>query len=474
MAASPSSTHATDISGMYAITASVVSEFEHPELQGALAYTYAALPVRCLSLDSARSRRAAATASAAIAPPSSRRTSASRRRSRTRSRVATTRKFQRHPGALARRHRLPKPIDKLDPYETPSIGAADAPARSVSHTSTATRSGTSGASAQSARRHVLRLLRLDRSCPRQRVRRLRQQLRFSMYLTMPWLQHHCSRFTRAPARAAPSRDAARSSSAASSIRPSSTRCETSSSRAASRSAAIRRSSRPGAATCCRMPSIDSDHQRRSRIVHHPVLPQPHHGRRVHRLRQRVRRVPGLSLQDGRGRGGLVRPHARLSRRVHVPARLRARPLVRRDRQAVLRRGGPVLRSEHFGFVDRLLRRGRRDGRRRRRRPLGLGGGLGLGRRRHRSRHGDRDRGPRERPGRSGPSAGAAGMMSSLRVSVVAPVSSGPSRPRGGPDAGASVLVKRSYPYLSAMAPRARDDDARDDGPATVARGRRPP
>ena len=78
------------------------------------------------------------------------------------------------------------------------------------------------------------------------------------------------------------------------------------------------------------------------LVDAPDLPQPHHRRRLRRLRQRVLRPHDRRIQDRRRRRALVRSDARVRPGVHVSSRIRQRARERRDRQDLLRRRGPVL------------------------------------------------------------------------------------------------------------------------------------
>lgn len=182
---------ATDISGMHAITASVSSEFEHPELQGALAYTYAALPFD-VSFSGFRS----------IAPRGgygfgSYRPTVIQENVGVASTITYSipRGYDSHNFSITQALSrvgidFPKPIDKLDPYETPSIpsrGRASTLHLAYQYSNAERylwsvgpeRGGTFSAS-------------FDWTDPAlgSEFAGFVSNFDFSMYLTMPWLQHH--------------------------------------------------------------------------------------------------------------------------------------------------------------------------------------------------------------------------------------------------------------------------------------------
>lgn len=113
---------ATDISGMHAISANLTSEFERPELQGSLAYSFAKLPAD-LTVSAFRS----------IAPRGgygfgNYKPTVVQETTGVASTIAYSipRGFDSHNFNLSQSVSrvgidFPKPLDKLDPYETPSI-----------------------------------------------------------------------------------------------------------------------------------------------------------------------------------------------------------------------------------------------------------------------------------------------------------------------------------------------------------------
>lgn len=183
---------ATDISGMHTISASLTDEFEQPELQGSIGYTYSQLPVD-LSVSGFRN----------IAPRGGYGFGASYRPTviQENTGIASTvsyslpRSYESHNFALTQAVSrvgidFPTPISKYDPYETPSI-----PSRGLASTLHL------GYSYSNAERYLWSVgfergysfsLSLDWTDPvlGSDFAGFATNADFSMYFLMPWLRHH--------------------------------------------------------------------------------------------------------------------------------------------------------------------------------------------------------------------------------------------------------------------------------------------
>jgi hypothetical protein len=183
---------ATDISGMHSIAASLTNEFEKPELQGSLSYTYGHLPAD-FSISAFRN----------IAPRGGYGLGAGFRPTviQENTGVASTvgysipRGYDSHNFSLSQSLtrtgiNLPMPIDKLDPYETPSI-----PTRGLASTLHI------GYQYSNAERYLWSVgpergftfsTSFDWTDPAlgSDFAGFATNFDFSMYLLMPWLRHH--------------------------------------------------------------------------------------------------------------------------------------------------------------------------------------------------------------------------------------------------------------------------------------------